>query len=116
MAAHPDLVAGQGRLCTDLGQGTRGLAIAKVGADGIYCTALPKPGLGIALKVEDGDMRCAPPALLYVIRLLAAHHDLGFDPMALPPSVERHAEIPTLNTRGKVTGTLRVAGKPRFHA
>ena len=110
MADHPELVAGQGRLCTDLGIATRGDAIAKIGADGIYCAALPKAGLGIALKVEDGDMESSPPALLFVLRALAARHALGFDPAALPETVTRHAEIPTLNTRGTTTGVLRATG------
>ena len=116
MTAHPELVAGQGRLCTDLGLATRGGAIAKVGADGIYCAALPKAGLGIALKVEDGDMLSSPPALLFAIRGLAGRHALGFDPAALPETVTRHAEIPTLNTRGATTGVLRAAGRPHFPA
>jgi len=116
MATHPELVAGQGRLCTDLGVASAGAAIAKVGADGIYCAALPAAGLGIALKVEDGDMLSSGPALLFVLRALAGRQSLGFDPQALPATVTRHAEIPTLNTRGTVTGSLRAAGRPRFLA
>jgi len=116
MAAHPELVAGQDRLCTHLGLATRGGAIAKVGADGIYCAALPGAGLGLALKVEDGDMLSSPLALLFAITRLAAHHPLGFDPTTLPETVTRYAEVPTLNTRGTVTGVLRAAGRPHFPA
>ena len=116
MAAHPDLVAGQGRLCTDLGVATAGAAIAKVGADGIYCAALPAAGLGLALKVEDGDMTSSPPALLHVLGALAGRHALGFDPDALPATVTRHATIPILNTRGARTGSLQAVGRPRFLA
>ena len=116
MAAHPELVAGQNRLCTDLGLATRGGAIAKVGADGIYCATLPGAGLGLALKVEDGDMLSSPPALLFALSRLATRHPLGFDPAALPATVTRHAEIPTVNTRGTVTGVLRATGRPDFPA
>ena len=116
MAAHPELVAGQGRLCTDLGLATRGGVIAKVGADGVYCAALPGAGLGLALKVEDGDMLSSPPALLFAITRLAARHPIGFHPATLPGTVLRHAEVPTVNTRGTVTGSLRATGRPEFPA
>jgi L-asparaginase II len=116
MGEHPVLVAGQGRLCTELGLATRGAVIAKVGADGIYCAAIPAAGLGIALKVEDGDMRSAPPALLAVLADLSRGRDLGFDPDTLPASVTRHAAPPIVNTRGAVTGTLEARGGLRFSA
>ena len=70
--AHPELVAGTGRLCTELMTACRGTVLAKVGAEGVYCAALPALGLGVALKVEDGDGRCSPPALLAVLRQVAA--------------------------------------------
>ncbi|MEO8139383.1 MAG: asparaginase [Gemmatimonadota bacterium] len=114
MAAFPELIAGQGRLETDLGHATRGAVIAKVGADGIYCAALPHPGLGIALKVHDGDMRSSAPALLAVLRELGARYALGFELAALSPEVMRHAELPTLNTRGARTGVTRVQGALQF--
>ncbi|MFZ5471317.1 MAG: asparaginase, partial [Myxococcota bacterium] len=60
MWTHPELVAGTGRLCTDLMTAARGRVLAKVGAEGIYCAALPERRLGVALKVEDGDGRCSP--------------------------------------------------------
>ncbi len=116
MAAHPELVAGLGRLCTDVGQATRGAVIAKVGADGIYCATLPAAGIGIALKVEDGDMRSSAPALLGVIRQLVERGLVALDWGALPPAALRHAALPTVNTRGTVTGTLAVAGTMRFLA
>lgn len=114
MATFPELIAGQGRLETDLGHATRGAVIAKVGADGIYCAALPHPGLGITLKVHDGDMRSSGPALLAVLRELGARHALGFEVGALSPEVMRHAELPTLNTRGARTGVTRVRGDLQF--
>lgn len=114
MAAFPDLVAGHGRLETDLGLATAGLVIAKVGADGIYCAALPHAELGLALKVHDGDMRSSGPSLLAVLRELGGRFDLGFDAHRLSPEVTRHGELPTLNTRGAVTGVTRVQGRLQF--
>jgi L-asparaginase II len=116
VAAHPDMVAGQGRLCTDLLAGTGGLAFAKVGADGVYCAALPRAGLGVALKVEDGDMGSSGPALVAVLRALAGRTALGFEPSGWPETVTRHEELATVNTRGTRTGSLRAVGNLRFQA
>ena len=113
MVEHPRVIAGTGRFCTQLGLAWPGGVIAKVGAEGVYSAALLESGLGIALKVEDGDMRAAPPALLAVLRQLLGRADGGQDdPFA---SLAGRAELPTRNTRGVVTGMLRAAGQLRFH-
>ncbi|MFI5210506.1 MAG: asparaginase [Gemmatimonadales bacterium] len=116
MMQHPMLVAGTGRLCTDLMAAFPGQVLAKVGADGIYSAAWPSAGIGIALKVEDGDMRSARPALLAVLRQLAEQGRISLQGDDWPAAVARHAELPTLNTRGGVTGVLRAAGKLRYAA
>ena len=114
MQAHPELVAGSMRLETDVGLATNGAVIAKVGADGIYCAALPWAGLGVALKVEDGDMRSSGPALMSVLHQLSARRDLGFAPQGLPAPARRHATLPIVNTRGVETGVTRAEGTLRF--
>lgn len=114
MLAHPEMIAGEGRLCTDLMRAGQGRVVAKLGADGIYCAALPAAGLGLALKVEDGDMASLGPALVGVLDRLAARFPLGVEPAALGPAVRRHAEAPILNTRGVPTGSLRAVGELRF--
>jgi L-asparaginase II len=113
VTAHPDLVAGTGRLCTELMAAWPGRVLAKVGAAGVYCAALPELGLGIALKVADGDWAAPAPALLAVLRALLgrAAPARGYDlaPFAL------HAERPIANTRGATVGAVRAAGTLRFH-
>ena len=111
MMAHPGLIGGTGRFCTDLMQAMPGRIVAKVGAEGIYSAALPEAGVGIALKVEDGDMRSAPVALVGVLR--AALPKLGLSTDGLD-AVGSSAAVPIVNTRGEVTGELRCAGAPRF--
>ncbi|MBS8226123.1 asparaginase [Vannielia litorea] len=67
MMAHPELVAGEGRACTELMRAARGKAVVKTGAEGYFTAMLPGQGLGIALKVADGTTRaaeCAMAALL----------------------------------------------------
>jgi L-asparaginase II len=116
MMQHPMLVAGTGRLCTDLMAAYPGQVLTKVGADGIYSAAWPSAGIGIALKIEDGDMRSARPALLAVLRQLAERGRISLPGDDWPVAVARHAELPTLNTRGGVTGVLRAAGQLRYAA
>jgi len=116
LVAYPEMIAGSGRLCTDLLAATGGRVIAKIGADGGYCAALPEAGLGVALKVEDGDMRSSGPALLGALQAVAKRFALGFDPAAWPETVTRHAALTTVNTRGAATGVLRPAGGLRFLA
>ncbi|MBA3497966.1 MAG: asparaginase [Gemmatimonadales bacterium] len=113
MAAHPELVAGTRRLCTELMASTEGRVLAKVGAAGIYCAALPEARLGIALKVVDGDMAASEPALLAVLGAVVQRARLAdrFDwtPLA------GYAERAVLNTRGARVGTVRASGALRFH-
>ena len=71
IAADPFLIAGTGRLCTEVIASSRGAVIAKVGADGVYSATIPAARLGLAMKVEDGDMDAARPALLALLEILA---------------------------------------------
>ncbi len=114
MMTHPFLVAGTGRLCTDLMAGWPGNIVAKIGADGIYCAALRWLGLGVALKVEDGDMRASAVALLDVLRqVLERRAAAEFATYSLEP-LTAYARPPIVNTRGVVTGELRPAGTLQF--
>ena len=112
MVAHPELVAGTGRPCTDVMSAARGTVVAKVGAEGIYCAALPGLGLGVALKVEDGDMLCSPPALLSVLRQVGERRGLGLGGVA---DLRQHSEPVLRTTRGEPVGALRATGALRFH-
>ena len=105
MTRRPELVAGERRLCTELMRAYPSDILAKVGASGIYCAAVPKAGLGLALKVEDGDRRAGEVALLRVLDLLGAWPE--------PPS-RRLADFaaPVIhNTRGVVVGRMRGEGE-----
>lgn len=113
MLAHPNLVGGSGRFCTEIMVHWAGEVIAKVGAEGIYCASLPRHGLGIALKIEDGDMRSAPAALLGVLRQVGGHLGLDMSPL---DGLQRIAEPVIFNTRGEATGVLRSAGALQFSA
>ena len=97
MRAHPFFVAGTGRLDTDLIDGSGGRIVAKVGAEGVYCAAIPELGIGLALKVEDGAVRCLNPALLGLLDLVAP---------GITPPLAQHRGQPIMNTLGAQVGHM----------
>ncbi|HWQ35376.1 MAG TPA: asparaginase [Blastocatellia bacterium] len=75
MREYPEMIGGtQGRLDTDLMRAARGRIISKVGAEGVQLLGvLPGDdyphGLGIAIKIEDGDTRRArDPVVIETLR------------------------------------------------
>jgi L-asparaginase II len=101
MTGHPEYVAGTGRLCTALMRAAGGSIVAKVGAEGVYCAAVPGAELGVALKVEDGAVRAAEPALLAVL------HALGVLPGEALGALESFAAPELRNTLGHRVGEVR---------
>jgi L-asparaginase II len=99
MRAHPSLVAGEGRLDTDVMSATDGL-VTKSGAEGLFCFAHPASEVSGALKCRDGSSRAVPPAAVAVLSALGL-----IDPAAVP----NHAE-PRVLGGGRAVGSLRVAG------
>jgi L-asparaginase II len=99
MLRHPELVAGEGRPCTEMMRAFPDRVITKVGAEGVYCAVLVREGLGVALKVEDGH---GLAAALAMASTLAA---LGLEPQ--PESLVSRVNY---NTRGEAVGELRVFG------
>lgn len=116
MVAHPWLVAGTGRACTDVMTAGAGDLLVKLGADGIYSGAVRSAGLGFTLKVEDGDLRSAAPALVGVLRALGESLAPALAPVAAAPAVARHDALPIRSTRGEQVGELRAAGALRVFA
>jgi L-asparaginase II len=70
IAAHPFLVAGSERTDTQLMSALGERLCCKVGAEGMYCAALPELGLGLALKMDDGAARAAEVALAALVQAL----------------------------------------------
>jgi L-asparaginase II len=99
MLRYPELVAGEGRPCTEMMRAHPGRVVAKTGAAGIYCGLLTQEGWGIALKVEDGHGEAAMLAMVAVLT------DLG-----LRPQPEALRSPPIVNTRGETVGELHVNG------
>ena len=67
MTVHPWLVAGTGRLPTDLMAAAGGDLVVKDGAEGVQFAALPGRGLGIAVKALDGHVPASEIVLGHVL-------------------------------------------------
>ena len=102
MATHPELVYGEGQACTELMRAMGGRGTVKGGADGVYVGILPDKGLGIALKIVDGNSRAKEAA----ITALLVH--LGVLDPAHPAAVRLLASVQR-NWRKLETGGLRLA-------
>ena len=104
MLTHPFLVGGTDRFDSVLMEESGGRIVAKVGAEGVHSAVVPARGLGIALKVEDGNSRAQYPAL---VRLLQELDEL---PEALTPRLAEFLRKPVRNSRGEVVGVISVGG------
>ncbi len=104
MIAHPALVAGEGRACTELMRACNEPVALKTGAEAFFIAIIPGRGLGIALKVADGADRaseCAIAALLVRLGVLEAEH----------PSARKFMNKVMRNWRGIETGMIRPAAE-----
>ena len=102
MRQHPELVAGEGRACTELMRAMDGKVALKTGAEGFFIAILPERKLGIALKAACGTTRaaeCAIAAILVGLGALEADH----------PATLKRMNAPITNWRGIRTGTLKPA-------
>ncbi|MFN2454766.1 MAG: asparaginase [Pyrinomonadaceae bacterium] len=110
MIEHPEMVGGTSeRLDTELMLAARGRLISKVGAQGVYtvgvlpCAEWPR-GLGLALKIEDGeDLRARPTVVIEAL------HQLGVLSGETLEAVAPYSRFPVQNHRGDHVGIVRAA-------
>jgi L-asparaginase II len=73
VARHPFMVGGTGRFDTLVMERLGERVFCKVGAEGVFCAALPERGFGVAIKVDDGNnARAAEVAMAAVIEAFVA--------------------------------------------
>ena len=76
VARFPFMVAGTGRFDTRVMERLGERVFCKVGAEGVYCAALPERGLGVAIKMDDGNnARAAEVVMAAAIEALVALGD-----------------------------------------
>jgi L-asparaginase II len=105
VAQAPFMVAGSGRIDTRVMQRLGERVCCKVGAEGVYCAALPELGLGIAIKIDDGNTaRAAEVVLAALLQGLLA---LDGEDTRLVAGL---ADVTLHNWRGVAVGRLTAAG------
>jgi L-asparaginase II len=102
--AEPFYVAGTERADTRLMEIAPGRIFVKIGAEGVYCAAVPELGLGIALKCDDGAIRAAE---VMVASVLA---DLFSDDLEIAGRLREAANPVLKNWNGMSVGALQPAG------
>lgn len=102
MRAYPELVAGEGRACTELMRAMEGRVAIKTGAEAFFVAIIPEKKLGVALKITDGGTRaaeCAIASILVRLGVLEADH---------PATLKRRNAV-IKNWRGLTTGMIKPA-------
>jgi len=108
MSTYPELIGGTSdRLDTEIMRAAPGRLVSKVGAEGVYtagikpCEEWPR-GLGVALKIEDGDDRRARPTVVVeTLRQLGVLKEESLE------AVAKYAFFPVRNRPGDVVGEIR---------
>jgi L-asparaginase II len=109
IAAEPMMVAGTGRFDSLVMQRLGERVCCKVGAEGVYCAALPEAGLGIAIKCDDGNnARACEVVMAAVIEALVRLDDDERRFMG------GRSSLTLRNWRGIEVGTLRATAALRI--
>lgn len=109
VAEAPELLAGEGRLCTALLRALPCRAFPKNGAEGVYVLSLaPDPGrarapgaVGVAIKIDDGNERGYQPVVLDLLLWLGAFGG------GVPEGLQRFHRVPIRNTQRLPVGEVR---------
>jgi len=106
MMNYPELVGGTERLDTLLMAAARGRFISKIGAEGVWlCGVLPSPqwtkGLGIAMKIDDGDDKRARAVIsVEILRQLGIFGE---------KTLINYSPLPIKNRRGDAVGRVEAS-------
>ena len=100
ITSNPYMVAGKERLCTSLMERLAPHILVKVGAEGVYTAVIPEHGLGIALKIDDGNDAAARVALGAVLQ------SLGLLPGEEISALGEYLRPSVANSRGETIGRI----------
>ena len=109
VARAPFMVGGTDRFDTRVMQRLGERVCCKVGAEGVYCAAFPDHGLGVALKIDDGNN--ARAAEVAMAALIEAFVTLDDDEARLLRSL---SQVRLTNWNGIEVGSLRAGRCLRF--
>ncbi|NBJ69664.1 asparaginase [Roseburia sp. 1XD42-34] len=103
MTTYPEMVAGTNRFDTDLMTAFGGRIVCKGGAEGVHCFADKETGIGVAVKVEDGNARGTNVATMEILK------QLNIGAQEIWESLQKYQEAPVLNARKEKIGTIKAA-------
>jgi L-asparaginase II len=106
LRAHPFLLGGSARFCTDLVIATEGRVLGKVGAAGFYGAFCEESGRGVALHVDDGNSDVAEGLMG---RLL---HHMGWITDKELSLLDRYCGVVRRNHRGLDVGRSETVFAP----
>ena len=104
VAKAPFMVAGTGRFDSRVMQHFGQRVFCKIGAEGVYCAALPELGLGVAIKMDDGNnaRACEVAMAALIEKLLPLNEaDAAF--------MRDFSDVALVNWNGIEVGRLRAA-------
>jgi L-asparaginase II len=104
VANAPFMVGGTDRFDTRIMQRLGERVFCKVGAEGMYCAALPDRGAGVAVKIDDGNnARACEVVMAALIEALVVLDD---DEARL---VRSCSDLTLRNWNGRIVGALRAS-------
>ncbi len=106
MMGNSWLIAGTGRLDTDLMEAGSGAILAKGGASGVQCVGV-ESGIGFALKIEDGATGPAAPGQPTAAATVEALRQLGILDPERDERLQRHARPSLRDRHGHEAGHAR---------
>jgi L-asparaginase II len=108
VARHPFMVAGSSRFDTTVMATFGERVFCKVGAEGVFCAALPERGLGVSIKIDDGNT--ARAAEVAMAATLEAFVDLDDEEADLLAGL---SDVRLRNWNGIEVGALRATSELR---
>jgi L-asparaginase II len=104
MTSHPEMVSGARRSDLALAEAGRGDWVTKIGAEGVQAIGIRSQGLGIGIKVADGQKRGLYPTIVAVLEQLGLLDSRARDHLSSwgQPTLTNYRGTPT----GKVCGVV----------
>lgn len=84
MRSHPEMVSGTGRADLGITLASNGDWVAKTGADGVQTVGIRSRGLGVAVKVSDGDFPSVFAVTIAVLKQLGVLEQESDCPLLTP--------------------------------
>ncbi|WP_156647119.1 asparaginase [Lentibacillus sp. JNUCC-1] len=101
MTSYPEMVAGTDQFDTDLMKAYEGRIVAKGGAEAVHCFGDRETGIGVALKISDGNPRATTAASMEVLQQLGIGNEKIF------ADLDDYHYVPVKNMRKEKIGEVK---------